>query len=414
MKRRARADVVIVGAGIAGLWTRARLRRSGYSVVLLESHEIGAGQTIASQGILHRGVKYALSAEAREASDQLAAAQRVWRDGLAGRGEIDLSSVEVLADRMHLWATGLLGKATGVAAGLAMRSEVRRLERGALPSVFAESPASTAVWEVDEVSVSASSLVKAMRAAVDAPVVRTTIHGPTIGEGAPADRIRVEFAGDPDGGETGLVEIEASVLMLAAGAGNEGLLKQLGADVGSWAQRRALHMVLMDDAPGPLFAHMPRPGSDKPRLTVTSARTETGWCWYIGGDVAETGVGRTREEQIAFAKGEIAECLGWLDVSRARWAAFRIDRAEGKTADGRRPDGPVVRRVSDSGVAARAIAVWPTKLALAPIAAGQVMDELERLGVKPSADNSELDGLGGMPEPEIASSPWAWKELVWS
>lgn len=413
MKRHARADVVIVGAGIAGLWTRARLRRAGYGVVLLESHEIGAGQTIASQGILHRGVKYALSAEAREASDQLAAAQRVWREALApgGHGEIDLSSVEVLADRMHLWATGLLGKATGVAAGLAMRSEVRRLERSELPEVFAGSPASTAVWEVDEVSVSAASLVKAMRAAADGPIVRTAIHGPTIGDRALADRISVEFAEDADGGTSGLVEIEASALVLAAGAGNEGLLKQLGAEVGSWTQKRPLHMVLMDGAPAPLFAHMPRAGSDKPRLTVTSARSAAGWCWSIGGDVAETGVGRTREEQIAFTRGEIAECLGWLDVSQARWAAFRIDRAEGKTADGRRPDGPVVRRVGEGGSAARAVAVWPTKLALAPIAARQVMEELERIGVRPSG---EVEGLSGLSEPGIASSPWAWKELAWS
>jgi len=53
-------DVLIVGAGVAGLWLNARLRRQGFSTVLVESASLGGGQSVKSQGIIHGGAKYAL------------------------------------------------------------------------------------------------------------------------------------------------------------------------------------------------------------------------------------------------------------------------------------------------------------------------------------------------------------------
>jgi glycerol-3-phosphate dehydrogenase len=38
-------DVLIVGGGIAGLWTLAKLRHAGYRAVLIESEALGHGQT---------------------------------------------------------------------------------------------------------------------------------------------------------------------------------------------------------------------------------------------------------------------------------------------------------------------------------------------------------------------------------
>lgn len=43
-------DVLIVGAGVAGLWLNARLRRQGFSTVLVESATLGGGQSVKSQG----------------------------------------------------------------------------------------------------------------------------------------------------------------------------------------------------------------------------------------------------------------------------------------------------------------------------------------------------------------------------
>ena len=52
-------DVLIVGAGVAGLWLNARLRGQGFSTVLVESATLGGGQSLKSQGIIHGGAKYA-------------------------------------------------------------------------------------------------------------------------------------------------------------------------------------------------------------------------------------------------------------------------------------------------------------------------------------------------------------------
>ena len=49
-------EVVIFGGGIAGLWLLDELHRAGMTTLLLEAHELGSGQTIASQGIIHGGL----------------------------------------------------------------------------------------------------------------------------------------------------------------------------------------------------------------------------------------------------------------------------------------------------------------------------------------------------------------------
>lgn len=394
-----RADVVIIGGGVAGLWARGVLDRAGWRVILLESRALGAGQTSASQGILHRGVKYALSAEAREASEMLARAQDDWRAALGLQSDrppaIDLRDTELLATRMHLWAAGLLEKATGMGASLAMRSEVRKLTREQFPAAFRDAPGGLSLWEVDEISVSAVSLVRQLAAAVDVPILQVDER---IDIDAQPTGVSIRVRGP--GGEEAV--ITSSAVVLAAGEGNERLLTGLSA--GPVMQRRPLHMVMVDGAPHPLFAHLPRPGSDKPRLTVTSARTHCGWCWYIGGDLAETGVARSGEDQIAFARRELADALGWIDLAKARWTTLRIDRAEGRDEAGRRPDGPVVRRFGP------VIAVWPTKLALAPIAARLVEDQLGELGLRPGGSLS----APAWPAPPVALAPWEDPARSWS
>ncbi|NJK90693.1 MAG: FAD-dependent oxidoreductase [Blastochloris sp.] len=64
-------DVVILGGGVAGLWLLQRLRREGYSVALFENQCLGGEQTVASQGVIHGGLKYALNGVLNDASEQL-------------------------------------------------------------------------------------------------------------------------------------------------------------------------------------------------------------------------------------------------------------------------------------------------------------------------------------------------------
>src|SRR5690349_15173678 len=98
MVERFRKDIAIFGGGVAGLWLLRRLKSAGYRPVLIEKNSLGAGQTLAAQGIIHAGLKYSLEGILSEHTQSLAAMPGIWKDCLAGRGELDLSSVKVLAD----------------------------------------------------------------------------------------------------------------------------------------------------------------------------------------------------------------------------------------------------------------------------------------------------------------------------
>lgn len=67
-----RYDVVVVGAGINGASTAARLARSGYKSLLIDKGDIGGGSSSRSSRLLHCGLNYLASAkEATTLSDRL-------------------------------------------------------------------------------------------------------------------------------------------------------------------------------------------------------------------------------------------------------------------------------------------------------------------------------------------------------
>ncbi len=59
-RRRPPIDVLLIGGGVAGLWALDVLTSRGLSCLLAEAGELGRGQTVASQGIVHGGLKYTL------------------------------------------------------------------------------------------------------------------------------------------------------------------------------------------------------------------------------------------------------------------------------------------------------------------------------------------------------------------
>jgi glycerol-3-phosphate dehydrogenase len=112
-------DIAIFGGGIAGLWTLARLRQAGYRVALFERRAIGGIQSMASQGIIHGGTKYALTGKLTGSAMAIGAMPGIWRAALDGAGEVDLRGVRVLASHQHLWSTGSLACRQGHAQSYA-------------------------------------------------------------------------------------------------------------------------------------------------------------------------------------------------------------------------------------------------------------------------------------------------------
>ncbi|WP_457668451.1 FAD-dependent oxidoreductase [Thiolapillus sp.] len=384
-----RPDLLIFGGGIAGLWTLLRARQAGYSVVLLESRALGGVQSIASQGIIHGGTKYALKGKLSGSAQAIADMPGIWRDCLQGKGALDLSGVRLLSGHQYLWSSGSLSSGVaGLFASKLMRSRVQALTGSELPPPFDTQDFQGSLYQLQEPVLDTASLMKhlSMRAM------------PHCWKYDPADL----------GVENGVVRIgdirlQAGKILFTAGEGNAALLAAWGLQQPRM-QKRPLHMVMLKAALPPVFAHC-LGASANPRLTITSYPLDDGeQVWYLGGQLAEQGVGLSADSQITAARAELARLLPWVNTDKAAWATLSIQRAEVATSGGRRP------RESYVGEAGERLVAWPTKLAFAPRLAEQVLAKLEKSHLQPSGDAAIDLPLS---KPALARLPWE-KVQAWS
>jgi glycine/D-amino acid oxidase-like deaminating enzyme len=378
------ADIVIVGGGIAGLWCRRALSDAGYSVIVIERSALGLGQTVLSQGILHRGVKYAISPQAARAAHAASEAAKVWDRAMKGEGTPDLREMRVLARSMYMWTNGgFVSRATGAVAANVLSSGVRAIDTEQAPALLRGR--SGTVFEVFEAVIDAVSALACLAKAAGGPILRGTVR--SISPEPERVLIRTEEAG----------EFSAGAAVFCAGCGNEELLRLAGIDPEPWCQRRPLHLVYALGAPEALYGHWIASASDKPRLTITSDRNGDRIVWYLGGELAESGVSRSAAEQIDMARAELRECFPRLETTSWEFSTIRVDRCEGRSDSGRRPDGPTVHS------AGRILGAWPTKLVLAPLLADAVLGRVREL-VRPG--NREPSAPGDEPLVPYASPPW--------
>ena len=383
-------DVLIVGAGVAGLWLNARLRRQGFSTILVENQSLGGAQTLKSQGIIHGGAKYALHGALTGASEAIADMPRRWREALAGDGELDLSSVRLLSQAHYLWSPGTLaGNLTSFFASKAVRGRVDQVKGDQLPPALQDPRFKGKVYRLAELVVDVPSLI-ARLAELAGDSLLAGQHIEPLFENEELIGLRVDGR-----------DIHAQRIVLSAGAGNAELLASAGISVPA-QQLRPLHMVLVKGPSlKPLYAHC-LGGGPKPRITVTTHPAANGeWVWYLGGDIAEAdGVAREPAEQIAVAKKELGNLLPWVDLSLAQWTTLRVNRAEPAQSGLTRPDNAFL---ADQG---RLLVGWPTKLALAPDFADRVITALEQDAITPS----NPPALPEFPRPPLGQT--AWEQLL--
>jgi len=402
-------DALIIGAGVSGLWALAHLHDLGHNCLLVEREAMGSGQTIASQGIIHGGTKYALDGQAREASRMIAQMPGRWRESLQGLRAPDLRAVRVLSESCCLWtAPGIASRFTGLAASRAIRVKPTRMSRNQAPPPFASAPKSVDCYRLDEPVLDPASLLHAMAAPL-------------------ADRIALgTYTPDDDGSAGGSIasgelrlRVRARHIIICAGAGGESLTAALvDAPRLPHMQRRPLHMLMARRASGrgealpPIYAHGVGVSST-PRLTITSQTDSAGRVvWWIGGQVAERGVELDPPALIALARDELRAMLGWHDLEGVEFATWRVDRAESLTPGGGRPDGPVVES-RDREHGQRVHCCWPTKLAFAPAIADALAERLGEpvIGARQDHGSPLPDGW---PTPKPAPLPWESPGVQWS
>ncbi|QDU72302.1 FAD-dependent oxidoreductase [Mucisphaera calidilacus] len=386
-------DALILGGGVAGLWTLDELRRRGFSAVLLESDRLGRGQTVSAQGILHGGIKYTLSGMMTDSARAHRDAPAVWHRALRGEALPDLTRTRVLAESCYLWRTGSLSSIAGMVgarAGLATKPE--RLEAGELPEVLNRCPGE--VFRVNEWIIDPVSLVRDFARQHEDAILKAE-HPVFRREGENVVEV-----------EAGPVRLSPRVVILTAGAGTQGLRDQLGLAGGS-TQKRPLHMVMMRGDLPELHGHCV--DGAHTRATITSGTHSEGQrVWQVGGQVSEDGVKMEAGALIEHAKREVEAVLPGIDLNGVSWASYRVDRAESATRMGLKPDSATLRREGN------VLTAFPTKLVLAPYLAAQVVEELGEPRGDGRAEQAALtESAAGVDRPETACAPWD-EDVSWT
>ena len=385
-------DVLVIGGGVAGLWLLNRLHAEGCRAWLLEQDALGSGQSIASQGMIHGGIKYALGGKLTGASNTIADMPAHWRACLAGKGDVDLRGCQLLSDAYYMWPRrSVRSRLNAFLGSKALEARVTTVAPADYPAFFRNN--------ID------GPLYRLQDIVLDVPSLLRTLADNCSDSLFAIDWTQAAFDIAADGRINGLqlangCRIIAQHYVFCAGSGNAGLLQRCNLDIAPM-QRRPLRMVMVrHHIADPVYVHCV---SDKltttPEVTITSHRTGNGDAvWYLGGELAEQGARQQEEELIETAQAKLADLFPWCDFTAARFATLAIDRAELQQPGGKRPDdASVVQRHN-------LVVGWPTKLTLAPAFADTVIARLQAQGLAPTPATGEYPGF--LARPIVAATPW--------
>jgi len=382
-------DVIVLGGGIAGLWIGNRLRQAGYNLIVIEKEKLGAGQTLAAQGMIHGGQKYVLQGIVTPHATAAARMPQRWQACFMGEGDVDLSAVKILSDSQIMWPAGsLVASAAVMAAAKSVNAGCKKLDPANYPEALkSHKKMRGPVYALPEKVLDMRSLVHALAQKLPRHVVQGEIATLTqTGEVAIADR-----------------RLRAKRIVVAAGRGNEGALQML--KVGArLTQRRPLQQVMVRPLPYAMFGHGIAV-SRHPRITVTShAIGRDRYVWYLGGGIAETGATMDAASAVRFAAKELQQIFPQIDWGEKEWATWQGDRAEPVDERGHLPPGPVVHAIG------QLLLAWPTKLTFAPALADLVVQRIK--DVTPAGAQCDPPPL---PVADVGAYPWEtadWRKIA--
>ena len=390
-----KVDIIIIGGGITGLWLLNLLSRDGRSVLLLEKEALGAGQTLQSQGILHGGTKYALQGKLNPAATSIADMPALWGACLQGKGDIDLANVKVLSNYHFLFSSGvMLGNLKNLISSHALTKGQYLNDKQHYPLIFQHPDFKGSLCAISETVLDVPSLISNLARPHKERILKTddnTTYDFTPGGSLSAINIQAKRQSH---------SICANKYILAAGEGNEAILSKVNGAPSM--QRRPLHMVSIAfklfDPHKVLFAHCLGKGS-KPLFTITTHQAADGkMIWYIGGDIAETGIHRDKKRQISYTISLLQHHFPWIDFDNVKGSSFIINRAEHDEGQGMKPNSYHVSSLHNM------LITWPTKLVLVP---GLSRDILQRLTHEQSINSGTDLMLSPMQKAVMSVPKWS-------
>lgn len=346
-------DVAIIGGGVAGLWLLRDLIEAGYDAALLEKDALGAGQTLAAQGIIHGGLKYRLGATVDTTLDRrLRQMPSRWRREASLRDTLRSSETTWMStSRTMSWLARLFAQGD------------RR--------TIAPYPGFADAFALHEPVVD----VRAVLHALDAPARAFRAEVTEVDTG----RLRCR----------GGLAISAAVVVALAGAGNA---RFLGKAQPVPMRLRPLRMFIVRGVPIRFFGHCITPGLRSPRVTITTHYHRGEPLWYLGGQIAEHTAAMPPGQAITRACDEMQALFPWIDWQALTWTTAEFTRAE--PAPGH---APIVR--GPGGVAC----AWPTKLALAPALADALGQHIAERRIRPR--HTALTPID-LPRAPLGKYPW--------
>jgi glycerol-3-phosphate dehydrogenase len=344
---------------------------------------------VAAQGIIHGGIKYSLGGLVSDSTRAIREMPEVWRQCLAGRIEPDLSSTPVLSEHCHLWRTSSIKSKLGmVGAKIGLRSQVSGLASSERPAVLRGCPGE--VLLVDEQVIDTVGFLRTMADRNRDCLIKVDEDDGVVRSDETGACLRLCNR------ESNLdLSVRAETVVLSAGSGNAALrrLFSLSPDA---MQRRPLHMVLVRGELPRLYGHCTDGAATRVTITTTCDRQGRA-VWQVGGKVSEEGVAMESAELIRHARRELESVLPGARFENVEWTTYRIDRAEQRSTDGSRPDGPYASREGNI------LTAWPTKLALVPQLVTLIV---QQLSASPGIGSGAISKEPDWPRPEIALPPW--------
>ena len=383
-----KTQIAIIGGGITGLWLINLLRSQGYNALLFEKTALGGEQTFASQGMIHGGLKYALGGMTTPASESIANMPKVWQRCLAGTGEVDLSGLDILSEDYFLFSdAALTSKVTAFFASKSLEARINTLERKDFTGIFDSPKFKGLLYRLQDIVLDTPALVNKL----------LSNYRDYIFHCEPKVLLKSKKIVGLQLNENDI--LEADQYIFTAGAGNENLLKNTCLD-NITMQRRPLQQVMVKGKLPKIYAHaVSLKSTNKPRVTFTShPADDQETVWYLGGNLAEQGAGKTAEQVIHHAKKELATLLPWVDLTKAAWATLNVDRAEPSQLLKSRPDLPFVESKDN------AIVCWPTKLTLCPMLGEDVLQTIENINLPKVSRENEI--IPDLPLASVAKTPW--------
>ena len=412
-------DIAIIGGGIAGLWLLNRLINNGYNAILFESKALGSDQTVASQGMIHGGIKYTLSGAFTSASEAIADMPAHWQACMEGKGNVDLQGAQTLSDHFYMWSSNsALSKMTTFLASKATRGRISKVHDNECPAIFQNNQFKGSLYKLVDMVLDVPSVVKTLADNCQGRIFKIDWNKAQWHHGSDEPhesnkhavsnkQVALDFLYDGQN-----YRLKAKQFVLTAGQGNEGILQELGIDSPKMQCRPLQQVMIKHNYPHAFYGHC-LGAETTPRLTISShpcnykksnyeqGNDEQNQIWYLGGTLAEKGANLPPETLIANAKKELEELMPWVDLSEAQWATLPVNRAEPKQLNFARPDKAFTSITKECP---NVIVAWPTKLTLCPNLADEIITLLDQQKV--TSSSSPTPNLHFLSTPPIAPTPW--------